>query len=73
MKKIIVINQDKCIGCNTCPLLDPDVFELDQTSYKAKVKQQPDPISDNTKNTISSCPVGAISIEEVIEDEKTSA
>ena len=64
MKKIIVVNQNKCIGCNTCPLIDPDVFELDQTTYKAKVKKQPDSISPATKTAISSCPVLAISLNE---------
>lgn len=73
MKKIIVINQDKCIGCNTCPLLDPDVFELDLTTYKAKVKRQPAAINNTTKSAISSCPTNAISVEEVAENEKKSA
>lgn len=58
------IDQDKCIGCNTCPLLDPDVFEMDTTTYKAKVKAQPEKITEATQNAVSSCPVGAISIEE---------
>jgi ferredoxin len=72
MKKIIVVNQDKCIGCNTCPLLDPDIFELDPTTYKAKVKKQPATINETIKSTVSACPVSAISIEEVTEDEKSS-
>jgi len=60
----VVLDQAKCIGCNTCPLLDPEVFEMDTTIYKAKVKQQPKEISEATKNAINSCPVGAISISE---------
>lgn len=60
----IIVDQDKCIGCNTCPLLDPDVFEMDSTTYKAKVKQQPETITDKTKTAVSSCPVNAISIIE---------
>jgi ferredoxin len=62
--KKIVINQDMCIGCNTCPLIDPETFELDQETYKAKVKKQPDIITETIETTISSCPVGAISIVE---------
>lgn len=69
MKKIIVVDQTKCIGCNTCPLIDPDVFELDPATYKAKVKKQPTTISDITQTAVSSCPVLAISIEETAEDE----
>ena len=63
MSKILKVDQNKCIGCNTCPLLDPNHFVMDQNTYKAKVKKQPDKITDQIKNTIASCPVGAISIE----------
>ena len=59
----IILDQDKCIGCNTCPLLSPDVFEMDQTIYKAKVKSQPELIDDATQSAIDSCPVQAISVE----------
>ena len=64
MTKKIIINQDTCIGCNTCPLIDPDTFELDTTSYKAKVKKQPEVINDKIESAVSSCPVNAISIVE---------
>jgi ferredoxin len=60
----IILDQNKCIGCNTCVLLDPDVFEMDTTIYKAKVKAQPETISEATKNAIDSCPVQAISTSE---------
>lgn len=60
----VVVDQDKCIGCNTCPLIDPEVFEMDTDIYKAKVKKQPDSITDSVKTAISSCPVGAISLVE---------
>lgn len=60
----VVIDQDKCIGCNTCPLIDPETFEMDTTIYKAKVKKQPEVITEAIKTAVSSCPVGAISIVE---------
>lgn len=60
----VVLDQNKCIGCNTCPLLDPEVFEMDTAIYKAKIKNQPEKISDTTQNAINSCPVGAISTSE---------
>lgn len=65
MTQKVYVDPNKCIGCNTCPLLDPDTFEMDTESYKAKVKKQPaDVNSEVVKNAIMSCPVGAISIIE---------
>lgn len=64
MIKKVVIDQNKCIGCNTCPLIDPDVFALDSTTYKAYVVKQPQEINDTVQNAINSCPVGAISVVE---------
>lgn len=63
MTKKIVIDQNKCIGCNTCPLINSEIFELDQTTYKAIVKKQPEKIED-ADSAITACPVSAISIEE---------
>lgn len=59
----IFLDQSKCIGCNTCPLLSPEVFEMDTVVYKAKVKSQPASIDEATQNAINSCPVGAITSE----------
>ena len=65
MTKIIYVDPNKCIGCNTCPLLNPETFEIDVTTYKAKIKKQPADVNSETiKNAIISCPVGAISIIE---------
>lgn len=64
MPKKIKVDQEKCIGCNTCSLLSPETFELDQTTYKAKVKKQPKEIDEAIQNAIDSCPVQAITIEE---------
>jgi ferredoxin len=60
----IILDQNKCIGCNTCPLLDPETFEMDTTIYKAKVKKQPKEITEAIQNAIDSCPVQAISVQE---------
>ena len=64
MSQTVVIDQNKCIGCNTCPLIDPETFEMDPITYKSKVKKQPDIITDTVKTAITSCPVGAISLSE---------
>lgn len=60
----IKLDPNKCIGCNTCPLMDPDHFEMDTTTYKAKIKKQAEEITDTIKSAIDACPVGAITIEE---------
>jgi len=60
----IILDQNKCIGCNTCPLMDPETFEMDTTTYKAKVKKQPEEITDAVKSAVEACPVGAITIEQ---------
>ena len=60
----ITLNQEKCIGCNTCPMMDPETFEMDTAIYKAKIKKQPTEITDNIKSAVDACPVGAITIEE---------
>jgi ferredoxin len=62
MSSTVVIDQNKCIGCNTCVLIDPETFEMDTNTYKAKVKKQPETITDSTKTAVTSCPVGAITI-----------
>ncbi|MFA6185279.1 MAG: ferredoxin [Candidatus Shapirobacteria bacterium] len=60
----INLDQNKCIGCNTCVLMDPETFEMDTTIYKAKVKKQPEIITDNIKSAVEACPVSAITIEQ---------
>lgn len=63
-KTKVVLDQNLCIGCNTCPLIDPNTFEMDQSTYKAKIKKQPENITETINVAISSCPVRAISIVE---------
>ena len=60
----VVVNQTTCIGCSTCTLIDPETYYLDQADFKAKVKKQPESITDIVKSSVDSCPVGAISIED---------
>ena len=66
--KKIIVDQNTCIGCNSCVIIDPETFALDTTEYKAKVIKQPsgEP-SPDTQTAISACPVGAISIVDLPE------
>jgi ferredoxin len=63
-KKVAKVDENLCIGCNTCPLIDPDTFEMNSETYKAIVKKTAVEINDKTEMAKSSCPVGAISIVE---------
>lgn len=64
MTQKVVVDPDKCIGCSTCTLVDPDTFVLNETDYKAIVKKQPASITPVVQNAVDSCPVGAISLEQ---------
>ncbi len=56
----IKINQETCIGCQTCAMMCPDIFEI-QDNGKAKTISQN--VTDCAQNAKDSCPVEAISIE----------
>lgn len=64
MPKTVIVDPEKCIGCSTCALVDPETFYMDQADFKAKVKKQPISINDTVNSAIDSCPVGAISISD---------
>lgn len=57
------IDKDKCIGCGTCSALVPAVFGMGDDG-KATVNNPEGASLDEIKNAASSCPVGAIIVEE---------
>lgn len=58
----VVIDEDACIGCETCVELCPDVFEMDSDGEKAVVKN-PDSTDECVDEAIDTCPSEAISKE----------
>jgi len=44
--------------------MDPETFEMDTAIYKAKIKKQPETLTDTVKSAVDACPVGAITIEQ---------
>lgn len=56
----IVIDEQECIGCETCVELCPDVFEMNEDGEKAIVKD-PDSTLECVEESIDSCPSEAIS------------
>ncbi len=56
----ITINEEECVGCETCVELCPDVFEMNDDGDKAVVKN-PDATDDCVDEAIETCPNEAIS------------
>uniref|UniRef100_A0A7C2VNR4 Ferredoxin n=1 Tax=Ignisphaera aggregans TaxID=334771 RepID=A0A7C2VNR4_9CREN len=73
----VTVNKELCIACGVCWSLAPDVFEMDPSGGKTKIKAPyvakdddkssegniPDNLVEAAKNAASSCPVGAINVE----------
>ncbi len=58
----VKVNQDKCIGCGTCPSLVPEVFDFnDEGLAHVIVDEVQENLEEEVKDAIESCPVGAIS------------
>jgi ferredoxin len=62
--KHVTIDQDECSGCETCVELCPDVFEFDEDTQKAFVKEDYEDGEDCIQEAIESCPVECISWED---------
>jgi ferredoxin len=71
----ISINQNECLGCGLCTSYIPEVFEVDEKDFKAKLKTNGS-LSDNVsielnaeqlkkvQESVEGCPVKAIKISE---------
>ena len=57
------VDQNKCIGCGACAAICSDVFELGADG-KAKVKNYDTGHDDCIEQSITTCPVKAISWKE---------
>jgi len=58
----IVIDEEACIGCETCVELCPNVFEMDTNNECATVIMS-DSTDDCVEEAIDTCPTEAISKE----------
>lgn len=56
----IQINEEECVGCETCVELCPDVFEMNADGDKASVKD-PNSTLPCVDEAIETCPNEAIS------------
>jgi ferredoxin len=62
--KHVTIDQDECVGCETCVELCPDVFEFDEDSQKAFVKEDYKNDEACIQEAIESCPTECIAWED---------
>ena len=63
MPKLLVIDEEECQGCESCVEICPEVFEFDEDSQIAVVKN-PQADEDCIQEAIDSCPVECIRWEE---------
>lgn len=56
----IIIDEEACMGCESCVEMCPDVFEMNGDGDKATVKD-PDSDLDCVEEAIDACPAEAIS------------
>lgn len=62
--KRVTINQEECVGCESCVELCPDVFDFDADSEKANVKEDYAGDEECIQEAIDSCPSECIEWEE---------
>ncbi len=59
------VDQDLCTGCELCPDVCPEVFEMgDDDLAKVKVDTVPPEAEESCREAAEQCPVEAISVEE---------
>ena len=58
------IDQEECIGCETCVELCPDFFIFDSVQNKAYVSTPEGGDQECIEEAIASCPVSCITVEE---------
>jgi ferredoxin len=63
MSKKVVIDQEECIGCESCVEICPEVFAFDPDTEKAYVIKPEGGPEEDIQEAIDSCPVECISWE----------
>lgn len=63
--KEVKIDQEECIGCETCVELCPDIFAFDTGENKAYVVTPEGGNQDCIEEAVGSCPVSCITNEKM--------
>lgn len=64
MSKKVVLDQEECIGCESCVEICPEVFAFDADTEKAYVIKPEGGPEDDIQEAMDSCPVECITWEE---------
>ena len=59
----VIIDEEECIGCESCVELCPSVFGWDEDSEKAYVVDGADANDDCIEEAVASCPAECIEVE----------
>jgi len=57
-----VVDPELCTGCELCVNTCPDLFEMGESTAKAKVDAVPEGAEDCAKQAAEDCPVTAITL-----------
>ncbi len=63
MAKVVEIDEEECVGCETCVELCPDIFGFNEDDEKAYVKLAEGGDEDCIEEAMGSCPAECISYE----------
>ncbi len=66
MKKIEV-NSSTCIGCGACVQIAPDYFKFDDRGLSVPIVEKVMEVDPSVVEAMESCPVSAITIEDIEE------
>ena len=64
MARMVIVDQDECIGCGTCEGICPEVFQLNEETGTSQVINPEGGPEDLIEEAIDSCPVEAIRWQE---------
>jgi ferredoxin len=63
-KMKVRVDEETCVGDETCVQICPEIFEMNGDVAVAKMEEVPKDLEEKCKEAAEACPVEAIAIEE---------